>query len=367
MSVLVVALPAVEPPQAPPLQPVDAKAVYCASKPDLVLPVEGAPLAFSTAYAHDMVLRIGDQGEKSIDLPVRADAERGGFIADTRGVQGAPLRVPAEGSLHGFWGFAPFDGPSFHLEAAQPQTWTPVDGEDQSLVVGRDDVLHLRAAAAACVESVSLRTATGDEKTLEWKSPRPDEIAASLPLADVQPGPLTLLIKQYGAAAPDAVPLQAFAQSGRLDSFELHAGDASGVLHGTRLDEVEGLSLGGVVFKPADLTSVRGADQLEMTAVDPEPLGKLAVGRKSLARVQLKDRRLLKLEVVMAPARPSVTLLAKSIKSAPAHGAVRIELTDKNELVQGSTLIFSVRAEGSLSFTGSRARVCSRPTPRWRW
>ena len=51
MSVLLAALPAVGPPQAPALHPVDAKGAYCATKPGLVLPVDGAPLAFSTAYA----------------------------------------------------------------------------------------------------------------------------------------------------------------------------------------------------------------------------------------------------------------------------------------------------------------------------
>jgi hypothetical protein len=43
-SVLVVALPAVESPQLPPLSPVNPKNVYCAEKTELVLPVEGAPL-----------------------------------------------------------------------------------------------------------------------------------------------------------------------------------------------------------------------------------------------------------------------------------------------------------------------------------
>ena len=53
-SVLVIALPAIEQPQLPPLHAVDPKASYCARKTPLVLPLYGAPLAFSTAYAHDM-------------------------------------------------------------------------------------------------------------------------------------------------------------------------------------------------------------------------------------------------------------------------------------------------------------------------
>src|SRR3546814_8629240 len=53
-SVMVVALPAVEKPRLPPLHAVNPTDIYCASRDDLVLPVEGAPLAFSTEYAHDI-------------------------------------------------------------------------------------------------------------------------------------------------------------------------------------------------------------------------------------------------------------------------------------------------------------------------
>jgi hypothetical protein len=82
----VIALPAVEAPQMPPLHPVDPKEVYCAEKTELVLPAEGAPLAFATGYAHDMVLRLKGKNGKLVDLPVKADAEKGGFIANTAGL-----------------------------------------------------------------------------------------------------------------------------------------------------------------------------------------------------------------------------------------------------------------------------------------
>ena len=67
-SVLVVAMPAIEPAQLPPLHAVDPKEIYCARKTALVLPVEGAPLVFSTAYAHDMTLSLPGAG-KSLELP----------------------------------------------------------------------------------------------------------------------------------------------------------------------------------------------------------------------------------------------------------------------------------------------------------
>src|SRR5579863_9655709 len=57
-SVLVTALPAVEP-----------KEIFCARETSLVLPVEGAPLVFSTGYAHDVTLTLTSKDGKTIDLP----------------------------------------------------------------------------------------------------------------------------------------------------------------------------------------------------------------------------------------------------------------------------------------------------------
>ncbi len=74
---LVVALPAVEQPQLPPLHAVNPKEIYCAGRTALVLPVDGAPLVFSTGYAHDVTLSLAGSDGKSIDLPATADAAAG--------------------------------------------------------------------------------------------------------------------------------------------------------------------------------------------------------------------------------------------------------------------------------------------------
>src|SRR6201996_8210014 len=108
-SVLVTALPAIEEQQLPPLHAVDPKEIYCARKTRLVLPVEGAPLVFSTGYAHDVVLSFAGKDGKSIDLPARADAEQGGFVVDTTALGKAQLGDSIRGSLHGYWGFETYD------------------------------------------------------------------------------------------------------------------------------------------------------------------------------------------------------------------------------------------------------------------
>ncbi len=57
-SVLVIALPTVQAVVTPPLRPADPAQITCLIKPSVVLPIEGAPLVFSTDFAHDLVLHL---------------------------------------------------------------------------------------------------------------------------------------------------------------------------------------------------------------------------------------------------------------------------------------------------------------------
>jgi len=352
LSVLVAALPAVEPPQPPPLRAVDTKAAYCAGKGDLVLPAEGAPLAFSTAYAHDMGLRLKTKDGSAVELPVRADAENGGFIADASGLDPARFGDTLDGSLHGFWGFEPFDGPNFHLRTPHPEQWRLADDDRQALVVGRDDTVRLEGAAAACVESVALRSPSGETQPVDWKATQPDQISVTLPLGDSEAGAVTLMVKQQGDGDADLVALQAFNVAGHLDGFTVHAGDPFGVLKGSRLDEVTGLTMNGITFTPGALTSLNGADELILTASDTEAVAKLQAGKPMKAKATLKDGRTEKLNVSVAPPRPSVVLIDKSVQPATAGPPSTIELTDKDELPLGATLTFSIHAQTPAAFSG---------------
>src|ERR1700723_238917 len=85
MPVLVIALPAVESAQLPPLHAVDPKEIFCLRRSTLVLPVDGAPLAFSTGYAHDLALNVTGRDGKTIALPAQADPVRGGDAGCTAG------------------------------------------------------------------------------------------------------------------------------------------------------------------------------------------------------------------------------------------------------------------------------------------
>jgi len=354
MSVLMTSLPPIEPPQTPPLRAVDPKQAYCAEKPGLVLPVEGAPLAFSTGYAHDVKLHLTERDGQAIDLPAQADAEKGGFTVNTAGLDPAILGESVEAAITGYWGFEPFEGPRFRLQIAGPTRWTLAPDEQQSLIVGRDDVAHLASPRAMCVESIQLRLPSGETQKVEWKAAQPDELTLTLPLKDAQAGAATLLIKQFGVKTADEIPLQTFTHARRIDGFTYHVGDPTGVLKGARLDDVTSLTLRGVVFKPAGLKTVNGDDDLSLSATDAESLAKLKAGDTGTAIIAFSDGRTKSLRVTIDPIRPSITLISKSLQPGPVQGGPNlIQLTDSAEVERGAVLAFSIRAERPPTFSAN--------------
>ncbi|MGH8254595.1 MAG: hypothetical protein ACRET0_00065 [Steroidobacteraceae bacterium] len=349
-SVLVTALPAVEPPQLPPLHAVDPKQMYCARKTTLVLPVEGAPLVFSTGYARDLSLRLTGKGGRIIDLPASADARRGGFVVDTAGLGATDLGANIHGSLHGYWGFQDYSGPEFQLVNTQVRALSLASSDDDALIVGRENTVHLQAVSVGCIEDVMLRDPSGKELKAQWKKIKFNEVEVQLPLQEAKPGSLTLLVTQYGANHPQPLQLHAFSEAGHLDSFTIRAGDAQGILRGSRLDQVASLALKGAEFMPGKLTSAQGTDELVMQASNAQPVDALKQGNSVSARVTLKDGRAFDLDALVVAPRPSVTLIGKSVHLSSATRASNIELGAKDELPQDATLTFSVHAQTPAAF-----------------
>jgi hypothetical protein len=350
-SVLVIALPAVERAQLPPLHAVDPKEIYCARKTALVLPVEGAPLVFSTAYAHDMTLSLTGSDGKTLDLPVIADAAQGGFVLDTRVLGGTVLGDSVQASLRGYWGFDAYRGPSFQLRNARAAAWQLAAGEEAALIVGRQDTVHLRADSVSCVDTIMIKDPAGKELKAEWKQLKPDEVEVKLPLQGAEPGAMTLLVNEYGLAQPQPINVQTFADAGRFDGFELHAGDAQGILRGSRLDEVASLALKGVVFQPGELSSRPSGDELPMTATDAQAAAELRPERGVAVKVTLKDGRVITLNTAVDAARPRVALIGRSVQPSPLAGSSNIQLADPGELPQDATLVFSIRTQTPAAFS----------------
>lgn len=355
-SVLVLALPAIEKPPLPPLHAVDPKAMPCARKVPLVLPVDGAPLMFSTGYAHGLSLRLTSPEGKLIELPVTAAAERGGFVVNTAGLNGVTLSDTTRAVLQGSWGFDRYEGPSFTLADTRPQPWQLASGDDAAVIVGRQDTIHVHAGNVHCVEGVVLKDAAGKETKAEWKDVKPDELEVRLPLQEAAPGEMTLLVMQYGAGRPQSLALHAYADAGHLESFTLHAGDSQGILRGNRLDEVDKLTFKDVEFGPAALTTGAGHDELLMAEQAPSAAGLFKQGENSKARVALKDGRAFDVRVVIDAPRPSASLIGKSAQATAAASGIRIRLASADEVPQDAQLTFSLRAQSPATFT-REARV----------
>jgi len=381
-SVMVAALPAIEDALPPPLHAVSPKDIYCARRDSLVLPVEGAPLVFSTEYAHNTVLRVLAKDGTAIDLPATADAARGGFVVDTSPLRTASLADRFQGSLHGYWGFEKFDGPGFQLVNSQSQPWTPSSSDGTSLIVGRDNTIHLQAGSVACIDRIMVKDPTGKELQVVWSPVKANEVAVNLPLQQAQPGALTLLVSQYGAKDPHPVELRAYPEAGRFESFTIHAGESHGVLKGSRLNDVVSLSLKGLDFEPAPSATQLRSDELLLAVRTPAPAApaqqgdgepgggtasqasgtaevlnasnapapSLQQGESLKAKVTLRDGRNYSVNVAVAAPRPSVELVAKSVQLSERGNNSNIQLTSEQQLPQDAQLVFSVRAKSPATF-----------------
>jgi hypothetical protein len=342
MSVIVVGLPAVEAPQLPPLRTVDAKQVYCLQRSPLVLPVEGAPLVYSADIAHDFVLRVQGKAGNTLDLPARAAPASGGFTIDTHAIDAAKLDPEVTGTLRGFWGFEAFDGPNFRLRTSRSAHWSIPPADESALVVGREDTIHVQDPGAVCVDNVAIEDAQGRELKTSWKLSKPEELEIKVALKDQAAGPMKLKLHQSGLSHPDELPVQAYSEAAHLESFVINAGDAQGILKGSRLDEVERFELKGARFVPAKLTRASEIDELHLAVNQPNP-PPLQPRERLVARVALKDGRVLELPTVVEAPRPKVTLVSKSIRPGAVPSA--INLGSQDELPLDGQISFLLKTE----------------------
>jgi hypothetical protein len=342
-SVVVVALPPLGPVKPEPLHPVVSADIFCAQKPDLVLPAEGAPLVFASQLAHNLNLHIElPAGSKTppIDLPISADPARGGLILK----QPAPELPNGEliGVVRGKWGFDDWTGPQFHLLSSQPGGWTLAAADQSALVVGRDDTLHFEGQNTLCVDEVEERINAGNPVKLAWKSPKPEALDVTVPMKEASPGPVTVSIYQYGVKKPEAIAMTAFADAASLDRLTLSAGDPVALLKGTRLDEVAKAELDGVSLTPSTLSRVEDHDQLQMKAtastarLDPE--------RHYTARVELKDGRLLRAPVTVEPPRPQAALLNKGVQEEAMAPPSPVQMGSADDLPLNGRLVFFLKS-----------------------
>lgn len=344
-SVVVVALPPVGPAKMPTLHPVSPSEQFCAQKPGLVLPAEGAPMVYATPEAHDLKLHIAAKSGP-IDLPLKADAGEGGLVL----ARPAPALPAGEltGVVVGKWGFDNWEGPRFHLVAAEPGKWTIASTDELALVVGREDTLHLQGANTLCVAKIEAESTGASPLEIQWKSPKPSALEFGVPLKDAHPGPVTISIHQYGLEKPDKLTLMAYSEAASLERLTVSAGDPEGSLTGNRLDEVAKVSLNGIEWAPADLKRVQDQDHLDLKANSDTAV--LEPGKRYTAKVKLRDGRELKVPVTVETPRPQVTLLSKGSQEEESADPSPVHLGSPNDLPVERRLVFFLKSKTPSNF-----------------
>ncbi len=373
-SVIVIGLPSVLATSAPPLRPRDPKLVSCLARPGLALPMEGAPLVFSTGFAHEMILHLnypdaaGAKDARPQDIPLTADAYKGGLVlgpaAERRPLplakvtlptlpggaaaraqsgaeggggappggsheaQGGPREPPAgphelTGTIEGLWGFDRFTGPTIPIQSAPGRDWRVVGGDP--LIAGADAHVLLRSTGTACVERIELEGGgggAGQAVAAEWRpGSEANTVDAALKLSEFtgrDPGALKLAIRQFGAAEDATIGLTSYTEPAKLSGLHYHAGDRAAVLAGTNLEQVKQVRLGGGTFVPAGSA---GAPPGTLVLAPEEAAPAAAAGETLEARVTLKDGRTLSLGATVEAARPKVTLIHKAASGAWSGGA----------------------------------------------
>ena len=360
-SVIVIGLPAIQKAMPPPLRPDDPNQIACLLQPKMTLLLEGAPLVFSTNFAHDLVLHLNRTGALA-ELPLIPEAFEGGLTVTNeqqRGVlnvakfhddssqpkktdvkigNGGDLTIT--GTVRGYWGFDVFEGPTLTLQQVAGKDWKIVS--DTPLFAGQDNHLTLKGSGTACVQHIALTNKENVDVDIPFK-PAPgkdvkDTLVLDISLKKVQPGGYPLAIQQYGDSHTEKVSLTAYTGDIHLDGLKIHQGDNTAIITGEGLKEVVSAQIDNQTFMPADSGNDDRTVHLNAKAgVSP--------GDGKDATVKLKDGRTMTVKISAQAPRPSLTLLSFNDKPVQLSGALSVTLGAKDDLSLNGKLTFVVQTK----------------------
>jgi hypothetical protein len=363
-SVIVIGLPAIQKAKLPPLHPPDPNEIACLLQPRMVLLLQGAPLVFSTGFAHDLVLHLNRTGGVT-DLPLTAEAAAGGLVvtkekrrellrpnaplkaaptaAKTEAKIGSATDLTVTGTIRGYWGFDAFEGPTLTIQQIDGKGWKIVG--DTQLLAGQDNHLTLTGEGTGCIQHIALSSDKAKEVDVTFKpSPDPnpgkdkeDTLALDIPLKTVLPGGYALAIQQYASADRDKVPLTAYTAGITFGEVKIHTGDNLAVLTGEGLKNVASVEIDKQTFTPAPDSNDEILHLNSKTGVSP------ADGSEAI--VKLKDGRTMNAKVSTSAARPSVKLVYVNSIPAQQPGDLPVILSNKDDIPLDGTLTFVVQTK----------------------
>ena len=356
-SVIVIGLPAIQKAIAPPLHPHDPNQVACLLQPKMTLLLEGAPLVYSTSFAHDLILHLNRTGDLT-ELPLVPEAYEGGLaVTDVRqrevlhvggGSQaekgdvkiGTGSDLTITGTVRGYWGFDAFEGPTLTLQQVDGKDWKIVG--DTPLFAGQDNHLTLKGDGTACVQHIALTGKENKDADVKFK-PDPgkdvkDTLDLDISLKKAVPGGYSLAIQQYGDAHTENVSLTAYTGEIHMDGLRIHRGDNTAILTGEGLKDVVSAQIGNETFMPAE----KGNDDRMVQLVAK---GGVSPGDGKDAAVKLKDGRTMTVKISVEDPRPSLTLLSFNDRPVLLNGALPVTLGAKDDAPLNGKLTFVVQTK----------------------
>ena len=386
-SVIVIGMPAVQKAPLPVLRASDAKHVTCLLQPEVTLPVEGAPLVFSTAFAHSLSLH----RERSIagaELPLQPNAFKGGLVVhagaddrhplsasatavqskpeDSHNAEAAPPKVPSQegtspsapaieglATVEGQWGFDHFSGPTLPIQVAPGRDWKLTANNDH-IILGEQNHLSLSSSGTACIQSVTAQEAGEPDQKLEWRpTDKHNVVSLNLSLHSSNPGAVRLLVRQFGQSDPETLSIRTFSKPAQLKGVEYHLGDQSLLLSGSTLAEIKQLQFDSLTFmqpvgadRPGTLisssNSAEGFPPLLLKLTSGTPTAKLKAGAQLTGNVTLADGRTITVPFTVLPARPAVTILSRRLVRSPE--AAQIQLLNPDDVPLDAQLMLSLRS-----------------------
>ncbi len=359
-SVIVIGLPAVTKAALPPLRPADPEHVSCLADAKMVLPIEGAPLVFTTEYAHGLVLHLHD----GRDLPLMPDAYQGGLTfappptdrheLPQEGAVPAAVTVPgmvaavkpeeapaaggiATATVEGMWGFDRFSGPALPVQQVPGTGWR-ISTPETTLIAGQPNHLELMASGTACIQGILLEPGDSAVKWSLGKKAEPAvaQVDVTLNLQHAAtPGEIQLAITQFGAKEPEHLATKTFSEPAKISGLQLHQGDRDAELAGTNLGQVKSVTVKEATYAPAG-TDAQG----RLRVLEAKGNG-FKAGERIEAKVLLNDGRTLEVAATVLPQRPEVTLLSRRVVPV---GVSPIQLSTPDDLPLGSQLMFFLKS-----------------------
>ena len=383
-SVIVIGLPAVQKAPLPMLRASDAKHVTCLLRSDVTLPVEGAPLVFSTSFAHDLVLH-REKSSTAADLSLTPDAFHGGLVVhvapDTRHAilpasdpiadskptsetassaspaasSGTPTAKPVTETMAtvvGQWGFDTFSGPTLPVQDVPGADWKLTASQDH-IILGEKNHLLLSSTGTACIESITAQESGEGDQRLEWQpGEKRNVVALDLPLHARNAGEIRLVVRQYGRQDPELLSMQTFSKPAEIKGVDYHLGDPSLSLSGSNLSEVKQFQFDGLTFMPP-VGADRPGNLISSAAPETDPplllkltsgnaTSKLKAGAQLTGAVTLSDGRTLSLPFTAEEPRPVITILSRRVVRTPETS--QIQLLNQEDVPLDAELILSLRS-----------------------